>query len=293
MEKRLNFFTFLDTDAAEWQTEQGYHRSKALRLGRSIGAGIVSGLQVQPTAPTSLDVVIQPGIAYDEDGRGIELETPATVSLAPLVPSSGTIMAYIIASLSEAETDPVYVEELQATKNKCVTDAPVVTATTNAPSTGQVELARVVLAAGATAVTAPANPDSPGQNEIDTTHAPYLPLRAPAVVTLFANESGTAVSTATVLQSSRMTWPDGVGASHEIILEAAAGTAATEGLIEVIDDTSAGAVLYSVPVTGAVGLCRRRQTGGPPAAGHVIAVRASTSSGTGDTTVYAVRLILR
>ncbi|MBN1607259.1 MAG: right-handed parallel beta-helix repeat-containing protein, partial [Polyangiaceae bacterium] len=156
------------------QTEQGYWNEKRKRhMAGEHSAGIVTGLDVTATSPASLHVLVAPGRAVDAAGNDPEVEAVQDLDLTGLVPGSGQVTVYITLTFDEAEVEPYYVDELGAYQNKYLQDGVQLAALTAPPVDPAVELARVLLAAGATEITAAADPQNPVENEIDLTHRDY------------------------------------------------------------------------------------------------------------------------
>lgn len=175
-DKRIKFFNFLNTGETEWINEQTYHRRKILNhWNKAHGYGVIEGLRPHQNAPASLDVIVPAGYAVDVNGQELVVETDHSISLGPFVPAIGTQLVYVVAEYRAVETDPVYVDELNETKNTMIEDTVVIQATTT-PTSTQIELCRVNLTAGATAITDAANPFAPQDNEIDLTHMNRVPV---------------------------------------------------------------------------------------------------------------------
>lgn len=172
--KRLNWQKYLFIDRTEAQTEQEYWNEKHKRhMAGEHSAGIVTGLDVTATSPASLHVLVAPGRTVDSAGNDPEVEGVQDLDLTSLVPGSGQVTVYIALSFDEAEVEPYYVDELGAYQNKYIQDGVQLAALTAPPADPAVELARVLLAAGATEITAAADPQNPVENEIDLTHREY------------------------------------------------------------------------------------------------------------------------
>jgi len=79
---------------------------------------------------------------------------------------------YVVLSFGETETEPYFVDELGVYQNKYVQDNSALGLSTVAPSEPAIELARVLLGAGASEINDAADPNAPGVNEIDQRYRP-------------------------------------------------------------------------------------------------------------------------
>ncbi|MHC5059132.1 MAG: hypothetical protein ACYTKD_31140, partial [Planctomycetota bacterium] len=172
--KRLKWLRYLFIGRIEGETEQAYWNEKRKRhLAHEHSAGIVTGLEVTATSPTSLRVRVAGGRAVDSLGNDPEVETVQELDLASLVPPTGEMTVYIALSFTEAEVEPYFVDEIGEYQNKYIQDGAHLEVLTVPPSAPAIELARVELAAGATDILDAADPGSPGPNEIDLTHREF------------------------------------------------------------------------------------------------------------------------
>lgn len=166
--KRLRYFKYFFTQASDWLAEQLYHRGRQQRHNKHVhGWGIASGLRIQPTEPASLSVIIPAGLALDPDGEELLLENSQTLDLTSARPSSGTKTLYIALKYSEQNTDPVYVEATGNNEYTRVEEVTSVVILDAPPGSPYVEIGRIVLSSDVTAITAAADPNNPGTNEID------------------------------------------------------------------------------------------------------------------------------
>jgi len=172
--KRLKWLRYLFVGRAEGETEQSYWNEKRKKhLANEHSAGIVTGLEVTATSPSSLRVRVAGGRAVDSEGNDPEVETVQELDLASLVPPTGETTVYIALSFTEAEVEPYFVDEIGEYQNKYVQDGAHLEVLTAPPSAPAIELARVEFAAGATDILDAADPESPGANEIDLTHREF------------------------------------------------------------------------------------------------------------------------
>ena len=166
--KKLNWLKYLFVNRGEAETEQDYWNEKRKKhLAREHSEGVVAGLEVTETDPPSLSVKVAAGRALDAAGDDPEVESPQNIDCSGLVPGSSEVTVYIVLRYNTVETDPYFVDEIGDYQNKYTQDSFILEATTQAPSSPQVELARFRLGAGATEIRDAADPDNPGLNEID------------------------------------------------------------------------------------------------------------------------------
>jgi hypothetical protein len=166
--KKLKWLKYLFVNRTEAETEQQYLNEKRKKhLANEHSEGVVVGLEVTETTPASLKVQVHGGRALDANGNDPEIESVQEIDLASLVPASGTRTVYITLKHNEVEVEPYFVDEIAGYQNKYTQDSYQLEAITSAPSVPAVELARVILGAGAVSITNAANPDNPQTNEID------------------------------------------------------------------------------------------------------------------------------
>lgn len=169
--KRLKWLKYLFVNRVEAETEQQYWNEKRKKhLANEHSEGLVLGLEVLATDPASLSVRVNAGRAIDTDGNDPEVESVQQLDLTALVPPSGETLVYLSLRFGSTETDPYFVDEIGATQNKFVQDGFLLEASPVAPTSPVLELCRIRLGAGATAILDPADPANPGLNEIDRTH---------------------------------------------------------------------------------------------------------------------------
>ena len=172
--KKLKWLKYLFVNRTEAETEQNYWNEKRKKhLANEHSEGVVVGLEVTETSLPSLKVQVHGGRALDADGNDPEIESVQEIDLASLVPASGTKTVYITLKHNEVEVEPYFVDEIAGYQNKYVQDSYQLEATISAPSAPAVELARVTLGAGATAIIDAINPDNPQTNEIDLRSVNY------------------------------------------------------------------------------------------------------------------------
>lgn len=166
--KRLRFFRYFFTGAADWLAEQLYHRGRQKRHNKDVhGWGIASGLRIQATDPPSLSVTVPAGLALDPNGEELYVETSHTVDLTSVLPAEGSKTVYIALKYSEQETDEEYIEETGKYEATRIEEVTSIVLLESEPGSPYVEIGRIQLTADATAVTDAVDPNSPGSNEID------------------------------------------------------------------------------------------------------------------------------
>jgi hypothetical protein len=179
--KRMNFFDGFFTTAEDWQADQRYHLDKRRLHNRYLHTpGIIfgegDGLKITPVIDpkgTHLQVQVCTGAAIDGQGDLVYLTEPTICDVAPLpAPASqliyiGLHFAEVEAELQENAEDPDYRGFTR------IVEQAIVEASTQKPDGSHtLELARIDLRSGATAIVDPTSDVSPGPNEIDTRHAP-------------------------------------------------------------------------------------------------------------------------
>ena len=107
--ERVRYFAGQIMTEEDLTAEQAYHRAKHRSHNRYLhGSGVVCGLQVEATKPTSSSVVVQPGVAIDCCGREILVVEPLVVEPRGLLEKGrkrGRI--YLTLSYGETEVGPI------------------------------------------------------------------------------------------------------------------------------------------------------------------------------------------
>lgn len=172
--KKLKWLKFLFIGRSEAETEQNYWNEKRKKhIVNEHSAGIARGLEVTATDPPSLSVLVAAGRGIDSNGDDPEIESVQTLDCSSLVPPLGNRTIYITLQYNSAEVEPYFVNEIGGYQNKYVQDSYILQVTPNFPAAPEIELARILLAAGVTAITNPSNPANPGQNQIDSRYRKY------------------------------------------------------------------------------------------------------------------------
>ena len=175
--KRMNYFTGFFTTADDWRAEQGYHREKLRLHNRGMHTpGVIrdvgDGLRVRAVSGMTIEVL--PGAAIDGDGNEIWLGQSRTLT----VPAEGLVgprLVYVALAYHEQETDRI--ENVQVpgySGNSRITERAELRIVDSLPDNrGLLELARIDLQPGVTAIGDPADPRTPLGNEIDRRRVPY------------------------------------------------------------------------------------------------------------------------
>jgi len=172
--KRLKWLKYLFINREEGQAEQTYWNEKRKKhLAHEHSEGMALGLEVAETDPPSLTVQVNAGRALDTEGNDPEVESVQEIDCSALVPATGEQTVYITLKYNPVETDPYFVNETGQNQNKYVQDSFILEATPVAPTAPVLELARIRLAAGTTAIRNAADPSAPGANEIDRTQVKH------------------------------------------------------------------------------------------------------------------------
>lgn len=169
--KRLNFFTGFFTTAKDWNEGQEYHLEKRRLHNRGLHTpGIIPGVgnELRVEAAGGLNLRGLPGAALGGDGNEIYLGTPRTLTVHPedyALPR----LVYIAIGYREYESD--YVENIDTPEfsgNTRIAEIPRLELTVTAPDNDTlIELARIDLQPGVSAISDPADPQNPAGNEID------------------------------------------------------------------------------------------------------------------------------
>jgi hypothetical protein len=149
----------LAIDAATWTAAHLYHQTSQRLHARALhGWGIVSGLNVLSTNPPSRSLLVQPGVALDRDGNAITLPRPLRLDIKQA--QAATVC--VVLRFAEVSLEPDQngspgrvAESFQLLE--CV--PPLLP--------GDLELARVTLVDGRSAVREAADVWNPSQGQID------------------------------------------------------------------------------------------------------------------------------
>lgn len=177
--KRMNFFTGFFTTAEDWNAGQEYHIEKRKLHNRGLHTpGIIRGipsesgqLRVRAMTQPDLDILVMPGAAIDADGNEIFLGASRTLTIDP---GQYTLPQTIYVSIRYDESETDYVENVDAPEYSGftrMTEVPrLEIATTRPDNNTTLELARIQLTEGVSAISEPSDPDNPGSNQIDRRH---------------------------------------------------------------------------------------------------------------------------
>ena len=172
--KKLKWLKYLFIGRSEAETEQNYWNEKRKKhLANEHSPGIAGGLEVTPTDPQSLSILVAAGRAVDANGNDPEVESVQTLDCSSLIPPSGSRTVYIRLTYNSVEVEPYFVNEIGDYQNKYVQDSYILELAPDPPAIPSIELARIELSAGATQITEPADPANPIENEIDSRFREY------------------------------------------------------------------------------------------------------------------------
>jgi hypothetical protein len=166
--KRLNFQKYLYPGETGLQTEQNWHRTKRVDHSRYDHIpGIVNGMKVVATAPASLSVNVGTGRAVDAYGFPVVVSAQQTVDLSSYATAGATVYIVAYENTDGIGSDPYVIPETGSSQNKYLGDYAIVGVQLAVPSVNMIELARIVITAGAGSVANAADPLNPGNNEIN------------------------------------------------------------------------------------------------------------------------------
>lgn len=166
--KRVHFFKyFLSED--DWNARHDYHvQKRRLHISAFHGKGIQDGaarLLVRADTPPGLKLEITPGVGADAQGREIVLQQNDSVTVEPekfQLPCT----VYIKVTYQEMASDRIRMADGRI-ENRYFRESYRFIVSDRPADDKQLELARVYLTPDAAAITDPANPQTPGANEID------------------------------------------------------------------------------------------------------------------------------
>jgi hypothetical protein len=163
---RVNPFRGLLIDENTWADAHDYHRNQMrFHLLALHGVGVVQGLQVLAMQPPEMNVVVQPGLAIDAEGRLLLLtqaQTVAIPSAASLTTVYITLQFVETVALQQNVTEggtPQAARILEECKVEAVLE----------PVPAAVELARISVQPGVRQIRNATNALIPAPNEIDLT----------------------------------------------------------------------------------------------------------------------------
>ncbi len=105
--ERPNYFAGKVLTEDDLRQEQEYSRDRERAHNRLHGSGVVSGLEVEATKPSSGKVVVRPGSAIDAYGREIVLTEAVEVDVLGLVPSKRPNSVHVVIAYGERGMAPV------------------------------------------------------------------------------------------------------------------------------------------------------------------------------------------
>lgn len=175
--RRLNFFNGFFTTADDWNDGEQYHIAKRQLHNRALHTpGILRGQggELQVTALDGLKVRVSSGAALDGCGNIISVPHDTDLDLGKDGPPAAAQTAYIYVQFREEAADCyINAEDPEFSGYRRMLEHPAVNVMLSPPDNITcLELARVRLTAGSSAVKNPDNPDQPGADEIDSTQRP-------------------------------------------------------------------------------------------------------------------------
>jgi len=162
--KRLSPFRGLVIDVPVWNDAHNYHRDQhRLHTMSSHSCGVVTGLEVVAWNPPDNSVVIYPGVAVDDEGNTIVLPQAQRFyikteerGLALITVRYSEIAPEVAAKTVEEELKPAYTTEAYRIEEQ-----------RHRPAEAFIELARLDIEGDSRTIRDPADPYTPGHNEID------------------------------------------------------------------------------------------------------------------------------
>lgn len=162
--KRLSPFRGLVIDVPVWNDAHNYHRDQhRLHTMSSHSCGVVTGLEVVAWNPPDNSVVIYPGVAVDDEGNTIVLPQAQRFyikteerGLALITVRYSEIAPEVAAKTVEEELKPAYTTEAYRIEEQ-----------RHRPAEAFIELARLDIEGDSRTIRDPADPYTPGRNEID------------------------------------------------------------------------------------------------------------------------------
>ena len=95
--RRVNYFEGRLLSAADFRTEQEYHREKSRRHNRRLhGCGVVSGLTVSLASGTSRPAItVKPGVGIDAAGNELELDAERSIPIGVKAGAFVVVLRYV------------------------------------------------------------------------------------------------------------------------------------------------------------------------------------------------------
>jgi hypothetical protein len=160
--KRVNPFQGLVIDSDTWRDAHEYHRGQQrLHMLAFHSIGIVGGLKVVASEPADLSVIIQPGMAVDNEGNVIIVPEPQHYQIQTREKST----IYLIIQFREVPTEPYQPPEGgQPTR---IMEAYRVQEREKLPDEPYLELCRISFDPAEKTIKDTGKSSKPGKNEID------------------------------------------------------------------------------------------------------------------------------
>jgi hypothetical protein len=167
--RRISPFDGMSVTSDVWRESHDYHLwHHRLHALSGHGIGIIHGMQVVATEPTSHQVYILPGLAIDPGGNIIVVTEPAIYDLGQL--QGGELHLLI----TYDESPPQSINGRYGDHPAYVHIGFNVETVTDSPDSPQIELARIRRTDRTATIANPRNPEQPGVNEIDMRFRPEI-----------------------------------------------------------------------------------------------------------------------
>lgn len=153
-------------DVSSWNAAHEYHMMQQRMHSMAMhSAGLVSGLEVVAWDPPDSSVVINPGIAVDEEGRIVIVREPQRFQLQ--LEEAGTL--YLILQYREVSGDgrPLG-ESNDSSEPRYTLEAYRLEERRQLPEEPYIELARIQVSGSSASITEPSEPQNPRPDEIDS-----------------------------------------------------------------------------------------------------------------------------
>ncbi len=153
-------------DVSSWNAAHEYHTMQGRLHSMAMhNAGLVNGLEVVAWDPPDTSVVINPGIALDEDGRTIVVREPQRFQLQ--VEEAGTL--YLVLQYREVSGDGQSSGgSSDSSESRYALEAYRLEERRQLPDEPYIELARIQVSGSNALITEPTEPQNPSPDEIDS-----------------------------------------------------------------------------------------------------------------------------
>jgi hypothetical protein len=168
---RLNYFTGFFTTAGDWTAEQDYHiQKRKLHNRRLHSPGVITGegLELMVEATGGLNITLLPGAALDGDGNELYLAEPRVFTVNPTL---YTLPATVYIGVRYTESASHLVQNMEIPQysgyTRMAESVSLVLDTVKPDNKTVIEIGRIQLQTGVTALLNPVDPLVPQANEID------------------------------------------------------------------------------------------------------------------------------